>query len=71
MEPNLSLTDGQPYYHRGAFLLPMNIRFLPILRDGKPEVLDLEIERRLTRAQRGEPLNDHPSPIPHPWEDRK
>ena len=46
-------------------LLPLNIRTLPILRDGKPEVLDLEVVRIDNDLARQE------GSIPDPWEDRK
>jgi len=57
--------------HHDVVLLPLNLRTLPILRDGKPEVLDLERERRRSRAVRGENLSDRPTMIPDPWEGRK
>lgn len=57
---------------RDIVLLPMNVRSVDILRDGKPEVLDLERERWRSRTLRGEPLTEIPSsPIPDPWEGRK
>ena len=50
---------------RDIVLLPMNVRSVDILRDGKPEVLDLEAVRIDNDLARQE------GSIPDPWEDRK